>query len=124
MKNTPKVSYKEIGYRVQTLILERGDTIPEVAIMMGLSVGHFYKLLNGQYTFADKYLNWIADHYNVSPVYLLYGKDYIEVSQVLPFEEQFNEDLLHIKELPADSQNPHIIKCMETVCEILKSRHN
>jgi len=124
MKITPNVSYKEIGYRVQTVILERGDTIPEVAIMMGLSVGHFYKLLNGQYTFSDKYINWIAEHYKINPAYLLYGKDYVEDAQVIPFDERFDEDLVHIKDLPADSQNPHIIKCMETICDILKSRYN
>ena len=122
MTNQPNVSSKEVGYRIQVLIINKGDSIPDVAMEMGVSIGHFYKLLNGQYNISDKYLNWIAEKYNVDPVFLLYGKDYIREDKMVPFDERLKADLEHIKNLPSDNQNLHMINCMETMCEILKKR--
>jgi len=122
MKMAPNISYKEVGYRIQILIMESGDTIQGVAEELGISSGHFYKLLNGQYIISDKYINSLAKRYDVDPVFLLYGKDFVRDTKLIPFDERFSEDLKHIKGLPMENQNTHMINCMKTFCEILGDR--
>lgn len=117
-----RLIYKEIGYRIASLIADNGEKIIDVANALDISPSHFYKLLRGEYAISDKYINLIAKRYSVDPVYILYGKDYIRDSQFVEFPDRFREDLEHIKELPSSNQNVHMIECMVTVCEILRGR--
>jgi len=114
--------YKEVGYRIVSLINQNGEKIIEVANILGISPSHFYKLLRGEYAISDLYINMIASRYSVDPLYILYGKDYIKDSQFVEFPDRFREDLKHIKELPAEDQTAHMIECMEAMCEILRER--
>lgn len=114
--------YKEVGYRIASLICQNGEKPIDVANVLGISIGHFYKLLRGEYAISDIYINIIAKRYSVDPIYILYGKDYIKDSQFVEFPDRFREDLKHIKELPVEDQTAHMIECMEAMCEILRER--
>lgn len=115
-------SKKNIGARVDFIRHGHSESRAKLASVVGVSASYMSRLLMDKVPWNEEMVAIVADHYQVSMEYILYGEDVIQkqISQGQNYDVLITDMILHLKNQPIEVQKRNGLRLMKSILEMIE----